>query len=466
MARAVRAVRRQWWTGPGRYLLLSSALVVLLLQRTWTDAWTGDFWIYVATVGELQANPWHPSHPLFGGDGAFAFVSPYTWALGLLGRVTGIPAYEILVLQGLVNLVLFLAALYAFVSIWLRRPSAAFYALLFVLFLWGPGPWLFSSFFHLRSLALVFPYPSTFAAALALGTLAAFRWVVARGDRYWVPFVVPVGAFLWIVHPVNGVFLGLGLIACSLEARLPARPLADPGRRPDRRPCPSTPLATLPRRGPVVPARPTSCIEGTTRCTTTRCRAWLPPSPAYRSLRAAAKEPPRRLALLASALGLLVIAGGLFGASSYGRLLSHSVLMLQVVLADAATTLEERVGGHPWGALARPAFAAAAVALLVGLGWSGAVKPTLEESWRGDPLWLGFLGQHVSRQDIVLTDPGNCWYVPGFGAKVVAFPMPLPFAPDTTRGYGRSSASSNGAFPPTSDGRSCDATGCRICSSP
>ena len=56
----------------------------------------------------------------------------------------------------------------------------------------------------------------------------------------------------------------------------------------------------------------------------------------------------------------------------------------------------------------------------------------LQESWRGDPLWLGFLGQYVSRQDVVLTDPETCWYVPGFSGKVVAYPMPLPFAPDHT----------------------------------
>jgi hypothetical protein len=426
----VTTVRREWWTAPGRYLLLSSALLVLLLQHTWTDAWRGDFWIYVATVGELEENPWRPSHPLFGGDRPFAFVSPYTWALGLLGRVTGLPPYEILVLQGLVNVVLFLSALYAFVSIWLRRPSAAFYALLFALFLWGPGPWLFSSFFHLRSLALVFPYPSTVAAVLALGTLAAFRWIVARRGRYWLAFVVPVGAFLWIVHPINGLFLALGLLACSFEARLP------PGHW--------LTLALALIAGPAIallwPLFPVGDLWFNQMDLVHRGNDAMYDHPLPRVAPALVgvpllfvrlrKNPRDAVALLALALGLLVMVGGLFGASSFGRLLSHGVLMLQIVLADAATTLEERLGEHPWGAIARPAFAAAVVALLVGLGWSGAVKPTLEESWRGDPRWLGFLGQYVDRQKIVLADPADCWHVPAFGVKVVAFPMPLPFAPD------------------------------------
>jgi hypothetical protein len=423
-------VRREWWQGPGRYFLLSAAVVVLLMQHSWTDAWQGDFWIYVATVGELEADPWHPNHPLFGGDGPFAFVSPYTWALGMLARATRLPAFEILVLQGLVNLVLFLPALYAFVSIWLHRPAAAFYALLFVLFLWGPDPWLFSSFFHFRSLAFVLPYPSTLAAALALSSLAAFRWAIERGRRSWVAFVVPVGTFLWIVHPVNGIFLGLGLIACSLESRRPmghwltlaAALVAGPA------------LALL---WPLFPVgdlwfQETDLVHRGNDAMYDHPLARVAPALAgvpllFLRLRRNPRDP---VATLALALGLLVIIGGLSGASSYGRLLSHAVLMLQVVLADAVATLEARVGERPGGKVACPAFAAAAVALLVGWGWSGAVKPTLEESWRGDPLWLGFLGQHVGRQAVVLTDVDNCWHVPAFGAKVVAFPMPLPFAPD------------------------------------
>jgi hypothetical protein len=135
------------------------------------------------------------------------------------------------------------------------------------------------------------------------------------------------------------------------------------------------------------------------------------------------------LALFALALGGLVVFGGISGASSYGRLLSHAVLMLQVILADVALTLEERVAARPGAATARPAFAAGLVALLVGVGW-GAVVPTLVESWRGDLNWLGFLGHEVGEQDVVLTDPDTSWYVPAFGGKVVAFPMHLPFAPD------------------------------------
>jgi hypothetical protein len=101
-----------------------------------------------------------------------------------------------------------------------------------------------------------------------------------------------------------------------------------------------------------------------------------------------------------------------------------------MALAEAAARLEERLGSLRLGAIARPAFATATAALLIAFGWTNAVVPTLRESWRGDPAWLGFLGKHVGREDVVLTDLDDCWYVPAFGAKVVAYPMPLPFAPD------------------------------------
>ena len=57
--------------------------------------------------------------------------------------------------------------------------------LLFLLFLWGSDPWTFSGFFHLRSLSLVLPYPSTFATALALAALAAFPRLARTGPRAW-----------------------------------------------------------------------------------------------------------------------------------------------------------------------------------------------------------------------------------------------------------------------------------------
>src|SRR5262245_54928191 len=143
------------------------------------------------------------------------------WMLGVVSRFSGLPPFDVLATQGVLNGALLLGALYAFVATWVRRTSAAVYALLFVLFLWGPDPWLFSGFFHLGSLALVLPYPSTFAAALAFGSLAAVTRLATAPPWLWAPPTALVLAFLWILHPVNGLFLCLGLTAWSLERRRP-----------------------------------------------------------------------------------------------------------------------------------------------------------------------------------------------------------------------------------------------------
>jgi hypothetical protein len=429
--------------GLGRYVLLAVALVALLAAHSQTDAWCGDFWIYVATVNEVAAHPGLPGHPLFGNGSPFAFISPYTVALGLASRLSQFTPYGVLVLQGLLNVVLLLVSLHAFTVSWLGRPRASFYALLFLLFLWGRDPWLFSSFFHLRSLAFVLSYPSTFAAALALGGLAVFPRILR--SRSWIAIALGLvaSAVLWIVHPVNALFLWLGLFVYSVTTRQPYRIGAAlvvvlAASVALALMWPLFPVADLwfgqlgqvhagnaamydhpmPRLAPALLGVP-----------------WL-----LWRLRRNRADP---LAVFAVVLGGVVVGGGILGQWSYGRLLSHAVLMCQMGLADAVSVLEERL--LTWGAAAaHRSLAPLVAALLLGTSWSSAVAPTIEEIGRGDPLWLEFLQREVGSDEVVLTDMDNCWYVPAFRGRVVAYPMPLPFVPDNeervqtvTRFFGR-----------------------------
>jgi hypothetical protein len=414
--------------GRGRYLLLCSALFLLLWAHSWSDAWLGDFWIYTATVAELAASPLHPRHPLFGNDFAFAFLSPYTWALGVAARLSGLSAFQVVVLQGFVNLALLAWAVHAFVATWLRRPAASFYAMLFILLLWAPDAWRFSGFLHLRSLAFVLPYPSTFAFAVALGTLAWFPKRIESGSSAWAALVVPIMATLWILHPVNGLFLTLGLLVASVETARPVRhwvtfvlvfaaslglafawplfPVADLwfgqlGRVHEGND--TMYQGPLPRIAPALLAIP-----------------WL--------LLRLRRNPRDPLSLLALSLGALVVFGGLSGQWTFGRLIAHVAILLHVALADAAAFLEERIRERR-RALA-PLFAPALAALLIAASWPARITPTLRESWNGNPEWLSFLESRVQRYDVILTDVDTCWYVPTFRGKVVAFPMQLPFVPD------------------------------------
>ena len=310
----------------------------------------------------------------------------------------------------------------------MRRRAACFYVLLFVLFLWGPEPWRYSSFFHLRSLAYVLPYPSTFTAALALATLAAFPRLVGS-VKSWIVLVLPVAALIWIVHPVTGFFLWVGLAAFSLSA---------PRSRWHWTALVLTFLAAfgLALAWPLVPMREL-WFGQIARVHEGNDLMYVDPLPRIAPallgvpwlllrLRRNRRDP---LALFAVGLGLLVMYGGVSGAWSYGRLISHLVLLLQIAIADALASLEERLDRLRRGRVLRHLVAPAVSVLVMAWSWP-VIRSVLDETTPGDRRWLGFLESRVGRDDVVLTDIDTCWYVPAFRGRVVAYPMKLPFVPD------------------------------------
>lgn len=416
------------WRSAVPFLLLWGALFALLLARSRSDAWVGDFWIYAATVGELAAHPLHPRNPLFGNAYAFAFLSPYNQALGLVSRLSGLRATDVLVGQGLVNVTLLGAALYAFCATWLRRPRAGFYALLFLLFLWGHDPWRFSGFFHLDSLAYVMSYPSTFAAALALGTLAAFTRLLGS-PKAWPALVVPAATLVWIVHPITGVFLWAGLFACSLgaprsRAHWVTLVLAAAGSFGLALAWPLVPMRELwfGQLARVHEGNDTMYSEPLSRIAPALVGVpWL--------LARLVRDRRDPLALLALALGGLVVYGGVSGQWSYGRLISHLVLVLHVALADAMVVAEERLARSRRGGIPARLLGPVTAGVLIAASWP-VVAGVRAVSRPGDRDWLGFLRSHIGRDDVVMTDLDTCWYVPAFQGKVVAYPMQLPFVPD------------------------------------
>lgn len=423
--------RREWWLGGGRYVALSLGLVAFLAAHARSDAWIGDFWTYVATLQELAARPFHPHSPLLGGARAFAFLSPYMLALGLVVRWTGARAFDVLVIAGLVNSVLLLGALYAFIAVWVERRTAAFYALLFLLFLWGGDPWLYSGFFHLRSLTLVSPYPSAFCTAVALSGLAVASRLLAASPWIWAMVMLLVSAFLWCTHPITALFFFFGLLAWFVGRPRPFRDWILLGVVLGGGLClaftwPLYPVADLLLHQNAV------VHEGNDAMYSEPLRRVWPallgvPFVILR-LRRSWRDP---LALLAIALTGLVIFGGVSGQWTWGRLLQHAVLLLQIALADGVAVFEASSGSSAAAWLSRRLLAPGVAAILIACSWSSAIKPGLDESVRqSDPRWLSFLADHVDRDSVVLTDLEECWFVPSFAGKVVAFPMRLPFVPD------------------------------------
>jgi alpha-1,6-mannosyltransferase len=272
------------------------------------------------------------------------------------------------------------------------------------------------------------PYPSTFATAAALFGLAVFPRLLAMRSRAFFALAAPLLAAIWVTHPVTGVFLWLGLLAWSARSPRPAQhwavlALVGAGSLGLALAWPFYPVASLWSREAALVDLGNDVMydDPLPRVVPTLLGVpWL-----VVRWRRDRRDP---LALLAVLLIALIVYGGLSGHWTYGRLISHAALLLQLALADACASFEERLGSA--GSRVHHLAAPVIVALLVGASWSGAVRPIMAEVGRGDPLWLKFLSDRIGRDDVVLTDLDTCWHVPGFGGKVVAYPMRLPFVPD------------------------------------
>jgi hypothetical protein len=199
------------WIARHRYLVLGAVVTVLTAIQTANGQWSTDMWEHVAVVRGLIDDPFRSTQSLELLD------TPYTVSLGLIGRGLGVSAVTILSLAAIANAILLLVALRLFVIEVTGNRRAPFWALVFVLLLWGFSPYRYSGFFNLNSIGFVLPYPSAFATAIALLTLtAALR---AMGGWRW-PFLVAVTAGIAtvvLVHPITGAWLAVALVGVGVS---------------------------------------------------------------------------------------------------------------------------------------------------------------------------------------------------------------------------------------------------------
>ena len=130
-----------------RFLALGGLVFALMLSRTRNGEWGGDFWEHAAAVRELARAPFDPSHPLFALDVPHLDFAPYALALALVAKIARIEVVLTLEIAGMVNLLLLLIGLRLFVRVFSERRTAPFYALLFLLLLYGWSPWVASGIF-------------------------------------------------------------------------------------------------------------------------------------------------------------------------------------------------------------------------------------------------------------------------------------------------------------------------------
>lgn len=208
------------WLAEHRYLALASTILALSAIQTRNGQWSSDMWEHVAVVRELITHPTDPAHPQLLLDAPHPGFSPYGVVLGLVGGAFDLGPVTVLSWAAIANVALLLVALRSLVRAATGDDGAPFWALLFVLVLWGVGPFRYSGFFGLNSIGFVAPYPSTFATGVAFATIVAALRFARGGSSGWLVGVASGAALVLLVHPLSAPWLAVVLVVVgALQVR-------------------------------------------------------------------------------------------------------------------------------------------------------------------------------------------------------------------------------------------------------
>jgi hypothetical protein len=430
------------WALRHRYALLATGVTVLTAIQTRNGQWSSDMWEHVAVVRELIAHPFDPAHPQIRSDAPHPGFSPYTVALGVIGRATGATAVTVLSAAAVGNVVLLLVAWRAFVLEVTRNRRAPFWSLLFALLLWGVSPYRYSGFFGLSSIGFVAPFPSTFATAVALATIVSAVRFARGGSAGHLLWVGTGTALVVLVHPLSAPWLMLALAAVAGTGLRDRRSWAGAAG--------ALALAVVlcllwPYYSTLDLLSGSGELEALNESMYTDVLLRL--FPALLGLIVVVRRSradPRDLLgwfLLGSA-GLWLV-GAVTGNTSYGRSLAFVVIVLHVALADGVSRLEATYRWRDAPRRAQLATAAIAALLLVGVvttssGWVRMVpEPLLPASVRDSPELVRPDEQYdlligpVGRTDVVVgAHQRDNRIIPALAGRTLVLAVPRPFIDD------------------------------------
>ena len=416
-----------------RFLFLSFIVALYGISQALTGQWEGDFWEHSAVVRELATKLYDPGHPQLLVDAPHTFYSPYSVGIALFSRVVGLDPAKALAMAGVANLILLMISFNIFVSLFVRRDGVAFYALLLLLLFWGEAPWDYSGFFHLRVLARVLPYPSTFAASVTWIVLATCIRFVQSKNRVWLVAIWIGSALVLLTHPVTFIVLSVGMLAIiigrcrlfSLESALLLCGLA---------------LALLVAAvWPYFPffsfvlSASTVYHQSNDVMYVQVAKRIFPALIGLPLILSRAKSNWRdTLALMTLGLVLVYVYGAVSRNWSYGRVISQIVPLLHVAIADRVAQIESGLAREQ-SFLPKLVYSCLISLLLFSFAFNRAVLPAVQRLAAGQQNAsdrYGFLASLTGQYDVVLSDMQTSLVVPTFGGKVVAVPHPLAFIPD------------------------------------
>ena len=422
-----------------RYFILCFVLFVLMVFQAINGQWGGDFWEHAAVVRELATHPRSPMHPILLLHAPHSFYSPYALSVGLISRVTGLDSATTLSILGIANLFLFLFGLNLFISSLFPENSdaASFYALLFILCLWGTSQYCTSGFFNLLSLSYNLPYPSTFAASMVFAALAMWIWVLRDGQVRWIVPIAGASCIVLLTHPLTYIFLAVGLVGILVSEQtrfgLPlyliilvfavsfVAALLWP-YYPFLRMIFSDPVYNNSLKADsvcffqAVPWRVLPSLIGLPVIILRMRSNWRDP-----------------LGLMFVMLLAVYAWGAIFGQWTYGRVISPIVITLQISLAASIAKVESKLHYRKLSLSAQRGAYCLTIVLLSLLCSVRYFPHILEHCMPGSPqvcIESAFLAKFIPQYDVVLSDSASKLIIPAFGGKLVASDRPLAFVSD------------------------------------
>ncbi|MBF0571569.1 MAG: hypothetical protein HQL12_06815 [Candidatus Omnitrophica bacterium] len=413
-----------------QHLILSIVLLMFMVFHAFNGAWVGDFWMHSDVVHELATHPFSPKHPELLMDAPHSFYSPYSLGIALIAKIFNINSIMALSIGGIFNFLLFLIGLNMFVPLLLGNNKGAFYTLFFTLFLWGPGVWNYSGFFHFGVIGYVLPYPSTFAMGLILLSLSMV--ILFLRDKSKMVFFGLLGfsVIILLSHPLSAILLYTGILALVTGYKDPLRPSSRTDSVFILSVIPLSFLIAL--AWPYYPLLKLILGDGALLDLNNSCmfqgvlKIIFPaliglPILVLRA-RSDWKDP---LFLMFSGLVLVYVYGWLTGHFIYGRVISFMILILHMSIADWACKNENfkilTVRGKCF-------LATILVFALLGVLNNCNMRcinymPGIKNNYSQ----YQFLTKYTKQYDVVLSDPETSLFIPSFGGKVIANSGPMPF---------------------------------------
>ncbi len=443
------------------FLLLLLQVVTFCLQGIWVE----DFWEHSAAVGELIRHPFNPGHPQLAVSTAHTFLNPYTFVVAQFARLFQLDAISALSIFGVINFCLFCYGLHAFISsLQIHNPTSTlqsrhldnnaltFYALLLILFLWGGKPWPYSGFFNYEIFFWNLAYPSTFIGGLSLLGLAFNARHQFDRNYLYLALLIALTTTALLTHPLTAQFLLIGFFA-QIFAPQPAQ-----GDQQINRSVQFIALSKLAiifvaslaiaTRWPFYPI--VELFQGASKVydisngdmyfhLLNRTWPFMLLAPLF--LWMLLKPALRPLLIIFVATATIYGLGYVTERYSFGRIVSYTIIVIQIACAAAAFQFEHWLQGSA----PRLARIGQIATLLLLLFWASQWAPSSISRLltAGNSVWLGrtvsnqiiykdylFLPSHISPQAVVFADIETSWFIPSFEAKIVAADHPLAFVKD------------------------------------